>query len=80
MTKLLGRFKQSHNESVIEVSQYSAIFEGRAFDLTWIGDHAFYFQWTDENYYYYIKNAEGNGYEVIKYHPNDGYHKLIPYE
>lgn len=76
ITKLLGKFKQSHNDKVIEVLENSVIFDGTVFSTSWIGDHAFYFQWTDNNWYYYILNSDATGYEVIKYHPNDGYHQL----
>ena len=70
--KLLGRFTQSHNDTLIEITADRAIFMGRAYPLTWIEEHAFYYLYDNE-FWYYIRN--GNTYEVIKY--AQGYHKLL---
>jgi hypothetical protein len=71
--KLLGRFAQSHNNALIEITPSHAIYLGNAYPLTWIEDHTFYFLFAD-GYWYYIRN--GNTYEVIKY--ETGHHKLLP--
>jgi hypothetical protein len=73
--RLLGVFNQSHNSKRIEICNDHVKFEGDKYESTWIEDHAFYF-WWGESYWYYIRNGEG--YEVVKYHKNDGYHTLKP--
>jgi len=69
---LLGKFKQSHNAKIIELYPKHAIFEGKAYDLVWLGEHAFYFKYGAE-WWFYIKN--GNKYEVVK---QSAYHQLDP--
>jgi len=73
----LGTFTQSSNNKPIEITETQAIFEGESYDLTWIENHAFYFKWHG-NFWYYIANDSIGGYEVIKYIPNSGYHTLSP--
>jgi hypothetical protein len=72
--KLLGRFAQSHNNVIVEVTADYAIIAGRAYRLTWIEDHTFYYQYHDGGWWYYMRN--GSMYEVIRY--ADGAHKLQP--
>jgi len=74
--KLLGRFKQSHNDIVIEVTERYFIYQGKAYNLTWIEEHSFYIEWQANEFWYYIRNVDK--YEAIKYIGNTGYHTLIP--
>lgn len=72
---LVGKFKQSTNAKVIDVSLQTVIFEGISYYITWIEAHTFYYRFKDGHYWYYIRN--NNGYEGI-YHA--GHHQLIEVE
>ncbi|CAF1555475.1 unnamed protein product [Adineta steineri] len=75
--KLLGRFSQSHNDAIIDITVDNAMFSGTTCPLTWIEDHAFHYLYNGD-FWYYIRN--GNSYEVIKHDANIGHHKIHPEE
>ncbi|CAF0952222.1 unnamed protein product [Adineta steineri] len=75
--KLLGRFSQSHNNAIIDITVDNAMFSGTTCSLTWIEDHAFHYIHNGD-FWYYIRN--GNSYEVIKHDTDTGHHKIHPEE